>query len=777
MLVDRARVAAALPLYELGPQLGQGNFGLVLKGRHRHLKRAVAIKVLSGQKEDAPADFAAEARVLAGFDHPHIVRVHDYNEADGLCLIVMELLAGGTLAERRKGMSAEAACAVGLAVADALACAHARGVLHRDIKPQNVLFDEASTAKVVDFGIAKILEGTAVTASGLAGTPLYMAPEQIRGGKLAPATDLYGLGVMLYELLSGAPPFDRHLPLLALYQCHLDTEPPKPAGVPGPLAQVVMKALAKDPAARQESAHVLAIELARAARTVFGPRWTTRAGIGLRLHDEIREAADRSAHPGDPRVAMTLPPPDTASPQLRPAPAPARPVAARAAGLRPIGRVTGYTRAVRSVAFHPDGQTLAGGSVDHTVRLWDVTDRAVPSPLGKALTGHTGRVLRLVFSPDGQMLASGGTDCCVRLWDVTDRNAPRPFGKALTGHSGRVEALAFSPDGMVLASVGKCGTVRLWDLSLGARTRLLGAARSGVGTVVTAAGFSADGNLLTTADVNGTVELWDVSDPTTVRLLGQKGRAGSEVLAVAFAPDGRTLATAGADGTAQLWNVASRSALRMTGPPLTGHTGPVSAVAFADARLLASAGSDQTLILWDVSDRSAPRRLAAWPNGHHSGIWQVVFAPDGQMLASAGADSTVRLWEVGAQRSGASPSDPTLPPPVSARPISETPASPPQAPRSPLTPAAIAPEPRIDGDAPAEDGAGPGRRTRRGRRGGHRRRGGRGRGRTRTGEDGVEPLDEEDGDQATEGSPDTGRAARTDETSEDEGSAAKTSTG
>ena len=662
MLVDRARVAAALPLYELGPQLGQGNFGLVLKGRHRHLKRAVAIKVLSG-REDAPANFAAEAQVLAGFDHPHIVRVHDYNEADGLCLIVMELLAGGTLAERRKGMPAEAACAVGLAVAAALACAHDRGILHRDIKPQNILFDEAGTAKVVDFGIAKILEGTAATASGLAGTPLYMAPEQIRGSKLAATTDLYGLGVLLYELLSGAPPFDRHLPLPALYRCHLDTKPPKPTGVPGPLAQVVMKALAKDPAARQESAHAFAIELARAAHTVFGPRWTTRVGIGLWLYDEIREAADHSAHPGDPRVAMTLPPPGTATPPPRPAPAPLRPVAAGSdSGLRPSRKLTGHTGRVASVVFHPDGQLLASGGADNTVRLWDVTDRTAPKPLGKELTGHTGPVRSVAFHPDGQLLASGGADNTVRLWDVTDRTAPRLLRNELTHRrTGRVEALAFSPDGRLLASAGTGGQMRLWNPGHDVNARLLGTARVGLNTVVTAVGFSGDSKLLTTVGRDGSVKLWDVSNPRSIRLVGRKGLVGSEVRAAAFTPDGLTLATAGANGAAQLWDVAGRSGPQKIGQPLTGHAGEVYGVAFADARLLASAGSDQRLIRWDVSNRSAPRRLPVWTTGP---ITRVVFAPDGQMMASA-AGNAIRLWEVGARRSGASPSDPTIPPPSS----------------------------------------------------------------------------------------------------------------
>lgn len=192
-------------------------------------------------------DFAAEARVLAALDHPHLVRAYHYVEAEGLCLVVMELLAGGTLTRRRADMSPQQSCAVGLAVASALEHARDRGVLHRDIQGDNILFAADNTVKVTDFGIAKLLEGSGATASGMAGTPMYMAPEQIEAGRLGPATDLYALGVVLYQLLAGWSPFDPRLSLGALVRQHL-TEPPPPLdGVPPDIAQVVLRALAKKP--------------------------------------------------------------------------------------------------------------------------------------------------------------------------------------------------------------------------------------------------------------------------------------------------------------------------------------------------------------------------------------------------------------------------------------------------------------------------------------------------------------------------------------------------
>ncbi|OHV29722.1 MULTISPECIES: protein kinase domain-containing protein [Pseudofrankia] len=318
MIVDRAAVAAALPGIEIGGQVGAGAFGLVLAGRHRALNRDVAVKVLPASSEGSlgpvPGPGAApqagpvrvpagrsglqtEARLLASLDHPNIVRVYDYVETDDLSLIVMELLPGGTLAQRRAGMAPQTACAVALAVAAALSYAHERGVLHRDIKADNVLFDASGVVKVTDFGVAKLLDGQSATASAQVGTPMYMAPEQIAGGRLSPATDIYALGVLLYQLLAGAPPFDARQPTPALLHQHLTVIPPPPAGVPTPVAAVVLRALAKRAADRHPSARVFALDLAAAGAAAYGAGWPAHAGLPLRLDDDIREAAYRPPSP------------------------------------------------------------------------------------------------------------------------------------------------------------------------------------------------------------------------------------------------------------------------------------------------------------------------------------------------------------------------------------------------------------------------------------------------------------------------------------------------
>ncbi|WP_131786701.1 serine/threonine-protein kinase, partial [Protofrankia symbiont of Coriaria ruscifolia] len=336
MLVDRARVAAALPGYELGDQIGAGAFGLVLAGWHRRLQRDVAIKVLATAQEGARVRFQTEARILAGMDHPHLVRVHDYAETDSLYLIVMEMLAGGTLTRRRAGMTAQESCAVGLAVAEALAYTHARRVLHRDIKPDNILFDATGLLKVTDFGIAKLFAGAAASASAIMGTPKYMPPEQLTGGRLGPAADLYALGVLLYELLAGVAPFDPTLPPHALYHHHLHTPPPPLPGVPAPVATVILRALAKDPAARYPSARAFALALAGAAARGYGPGWVAQSGIPVCLADEVHAASERPADPvaKEPLVTVHVPLPGAIPPALDNAPDSGEP-SAHQAGRQP----------------------------------------------------------------------------------------------------------------------------------------------------------------------------------------------------------------------------------------------------------------------------------------------------------------------------------------------------------------------------------------------------------------------------------------------------------
>jgi serine/threonine protein kinase len=317
MTVDRELLGRVLPAYEIGDELGHGGFGTVVSGQHRQLDRHVAIKQLPESLAADPAvrrRFTAEARALASLDHPHVVPVFDFVERDGVCLLVMELLPGGTLRSRvaaTGGFAAPYAVAVSLACASGLSAAHRRGILHRDVKPENMLFAASGVIKVTDFGLAKVVGGpgnsaTRLTQAGdVLGTPAYIAPEQVRrDGELSPATDVYGLATMLYELLAGTLPFpEEGRDVTAILFQHA-YEAPVPlgdaaSGVPGPVAAAVMRALATDPAQRFATAEGFGVALAGACTEAWGPGWLPPE-VPIMDAGPIMSAAGHPSAPGRP---------------------------------------------------------------------------------------------------------------------------------------------------------------------------------------------------------------------------------------------------------------------------------------------------------------------------------------------------------------------------------------------------------------------------------------------------------------------------------------------
>lgn len=323
MAFDRDLLSNALPAYDIGDELGKGGMGVVVSGQHRQLDRRVAIKQLPVSVAADPEirrRFTAEARVLASLDHPHLVPVYDFVEREDVCLLVMEFLPGGTLRHRvaaAGGFTAAHAVAVTLACTSGLSAAHRRGILHRDVKPENMLFATSGVLKVADFGIAKVIggAGTAITKLGeVIGTPAYIAPEQVRGGSLGPATDMYAVATMLYELLAGRLPFPSEGDDLALLFKHA-YEKPIPLrdvapGVPEALANVVMRGLATEPADRFATAEDFGVALAGAAAEAWGPGWLAAEQVPIMDAGAIIGAAGRttSAPRGAAATVSVAPP-------------------------------------------------------------------------------------------------------------------------------------------------------------------------------------------------------------------------------------------------------------------------------------------------------------------------------------------------------------------------------------------------------------------------------------------------------------------------------------
>ena len=342
MIFSIEEITASLPWYEFGDELGRGGYAVVFAARERATGRRVAVKVLvADADEESAADarrrFQDEAEILTRLRHPHLVDVYRYVETDRIAAIVMELLGGGDLRDQlRHGLSVADSCAIAIAAAEALGLAHQAGVLHRDVKPHNILFTAHGIPKVSDFGIAKVLDASVALPSAVIGTPRYMAPEQFDLRPVGPATDLYALGMVAYELLAGRLPFDERSGHNALMLQHLNTTPPPLDGVPAPIADVVLRALSKDPRDRQPSMRAFALSLATAATGVLGPGWPQRASVRVEL-DETLLAATTTMPAGVPPA-----PADVATPQVgaggsgprRPVDGPARSTGARSTGAR-----------------------------------------------------------------------------------------------------------------------------------------------------------------------------------------------------------------------------------------------------------------------------------------------------------------------------------------------------------------------------------------------------------------------------------------------------------
>jgi serine/threonine-protein kinase len=324
-------IGAQLGSYQIRALLGNGGMASVYRGFDLNLRREVAIKVLSEAAAAQPglaARFRQEAQIIAGLHHPHIVKIYDFGERDGLTYMVQELLPGPTLeawlrdlAARGERLQREKALAIVAQLASALDAAHAAGIIHRDVKPANAIWNAAGALALTDFGIAKNTLGNAnhTQAGMVIGTPNYISPEQARGLAPTPASDIYGLGVVVYELLAGKPPFVGNT--MSVVIDHIQTPPPplrqlRP-DLPHDVEAVVQQALAKDPAARFNSAAVLAHALEQS-----WPAANTGATQSIDVHNQATRAWSRS-QPAVPPPLAPQRPASTVEHEIGPA-APAR---------------------------------------------------------------------------------------------------------------------------------------------------------------------------------------------------------------------------------------------------------------------------------------------------------------------------------------------------------------------------------------------------------------------------------------------------------------------
>jgi WD40 repeat protein len=706
-----------VPDHELLAELGAGGMGVVYRARHEKLKRLVALKMIragAGAGSQERDRFRREAEAVARLHHPHIVQIYETGECDGLPYFSMELVEGGNLAQKIAGKplpSSEAACLLET-LARAVHHAHQAGVIHRDLKPSNVLLaacgptegdarPQAAVPKITDFGLAKRLDGdpSSQTHSGsVVGTPSYMPPEQARGNvrELGPAADIYSLGAVLYECLTGRPPFLGATALeTVLMVINTDPVPPRRLNpqVPRDLETICLKCLEKQQTRRYADAGGLADDLARfrdgrpilarpagvwerawkwarrrptaaalaavtvlavAALLVVGTIFNTMLGVRLaeneRLGSDLKEQRAR-LDAKEKELKAQREATDRADEAAQARAAQAHTLAARQAFER-----NDVPQAQDQLDDCPYGRR---GWEWHQLRALCDADRLTfdTDPHG----AHC-----VAVSPDGELLAVGvgepvrrGAVGTVRLF----RLAPgRRRVQNLAGHTAPVNCVAFCPGRPLLASASfridfeaaknrrvapPTGEVIIWELDAAKKGRPL-QPLDGYGTVA----FSRDGDLLACAGTDQTVHVWDVE--TWEELTAVPPVPGAFVKWVAFGPGGLLAeATASAildprgmmtaRSQVRLWDLtAGREVWSVVREPLE-----VSAVAFdPEGKWLSVSGVDQTLLLLDATTGREAKALV----GHKDIVRTAAFSPQGDVVATGSKDRSVRVWDAATGR-------------------------------------------------------------------------------------------------------------------------------
>ncbi len=669
---------SSVPGFELLSVLGHGGMGVVYKARQLSLGRIVALKmVLHAEYASSHQrrQLQAEAEAVARLQHPNIVQIYEVGEHKGLPYLALEYCGGGCLGDQLDGTPWQPQRAAKLVqtLARAVQAAHEAGVVHRDLKPGNVLLTANGEPKITDFGLAKRLDTPGQTRTGaLMGTPSYMSPEQGQGRKdVGPPTDIYALGAVLYELLTGRPPFLGATVMETVRQV-IDQEPVSvrrlQPRMPRDLETICMQCLHKEPHKRYATAAALAEDLHRfgarepvAARPV-GPvgklaKWARRrpavatllvllvtavatGAVGmfvtyseaLRQRDRAEAEATRANEKADEA--------ETQSHRARAEAIRADEKAREAESQKhradqkayEAERQAYFAQIGRAVAQLQAGDYPAAAAVLDDTRAaqrgWEygyLRRRAAGSVL--SLLGHTAEVLAVCYSPDGASLASASRDGSVRIWDV--RSGVQTL--QLEGHTGSVFGVCYSPDGQRIATASADQTARLWDARTGRQLAVL----SGHTKWVTALCFSPDGAFIATASRDGSARLWDAHAGKMLQVLG--GHQGP-LNSIAYSPDGTRLVTASDDKTARVWDASSGEAIFV----LPDHGAAVRAVCYSpDGQRIATACQDGSLHFWNAHAGVRMQRLQGPPNSVNA----LCFSPDATHLASA-QDHSVRVWDV-----------------------------------------------------------------------------------------------------------------------------------
>jgi WD40 repeat protein len=661
--------------YRVVRLLGAGGMGAVYEAEHRVMQRLVALKVI---KRACTADAAAlgrfrrEVRAAARLSHPNIVTTYDAEDAGETHFLVMEYVEGtdlGRLVRERGPLPVDRSCDYVRQAALGLQHAFEQGMVHRDLKPHNLMLTPDGRVKILDFGLACFASETAsaagVTGTGLVlGTVDYIAPEQADNAHEADIrADLYSLGCTLYHLLAGQPPFPTGTPLQKV-MAHVEKNPQpltelRP-DVPEELMLVLDRMMAKKPRDRYQTPAEVALALEPIIRaTAVGraprPRARVRAtDPGLTAAVETTAIRDRRR----PRFAIATAilaflvtgllgvavyriatdkgelVIETDNDDVE--------VVISSGGkvVKIIDTKSGKHVTLRSGDYElelKDGQKgLRISPVKMTIKRGETVlatiervTKQVPEKVGevRSFVGHTDRVWGVALSPTGRYALSTSGDRSLRLWDLQTGNVIRSY----PGHPNSTHAVAFLPDGREFLSCSKNGTMRHWQTETGKQLHSVD-----VHDQIFDVAVSPDGLLALSTHGGKTLRLWDLKNWREIRRF--EGHTGPPQRVV-FSADGRRALSGGWDKTIRLWDVETGKQLRC----FEGHQAPWGGVAISpDGRLALSGGDDALVRLWDLETGKELRRF----QGHKDVVNGLAFSPDGRLALSGSSDRSIRLWEV-----------------------------------------------------------------------------------------------------------------------------------
>ncbi len=639
--------------FEVIEEVGRGGMGVVLRAVDASLKREVAVKVLDpglSQQKVARERFCREAQAAAKVSHDNLVAVYQVSgETDGLPYIVMQLVKGETLENRLKNagkLSIHETVRIGMQAAAGLASAHAHALIHRDIKPANILIESSTNkVKLTDFGLARAEEDAKLTRTGfVAGTPLYMAPEQARGESVDARSDLFSLGSVLYESLTGRPAFDAKTPLMVLRRLTDEQHEPlhKVAPeVPDWLEDIIDKLLEKDPKDRYQTAEDLEKDLAQhwecikqdsqdkvEAACPLRPTRTLRGIIRSRSPQKLILSLSLSFLIGlgfgifgswfftpkaffEPKNSLTQ----------------------NDRGPKAIAETSRLTGPVWSIASSKDGRTVAAGLEDGSVVFWNPVDGTTSK-----ISPHDGTVWSVSLDPEAKTLFTASDDGKIKKINITN--------EGITGeiqHDRSIRSSALNTEMTKVISGDRMGFVKVWDFQNTKEPKQIFEHKG----VINAVAFANNKPWVASASSNKTAVIWNTEKEAGDGLI-LRGHDGP-VYSIAFSPDDTILATASWDHNVILWNTT-------TGARITrikdAHDEGIWGIDFACCgKILATAGQDGIVKVWNIDtlppDNSDEKAVPIFTFSWHSGtVHSVHFTADGKQLLTGGRDGTIRLWKL-----------------------------------------------------------------------------------------------------------------------------------